>query len=310
MHIVFAGTPEFAARSLEALIAAGHQVVAVLTQPDRPVGRGFKVIPGPVKRTALAAHVPVYQPATLNTVETLGLIRSFSADVMVVSAYGQLLPSEILGATRLGAINIHASLLPRWRGAAPIQRALQSGDAETGISIMQMDQGLDTGPVLLARHCPILAHDTGHTLHDRLADLGARTIIEALEGLKAGKLKPVPQPLAGATYAHKITTAETLLHWEKDADQLALDIRAFNPVPVSRTYLRGELLKVWEAEALPGENKDVPGTVLSLDETGLSVACGKGRLVLQMLQRAGGKPMTAREFFKGFPVVPGERLEG
>lgn len=308
MRMVFAGTPEFAARSLEALIAAGHQVVAVLTQPDRPVGRGFKVLPSPVKRVALAAHVPVYQPATLKSAEALALILGFSAEVMVVSAYGQLLPIEILQATPRGAINIHASLLPRWRGAAPIQRALQAGDTVTGISIMQMDRGLDTGPVLLERPCPILDHDTSHTLHDRLADLGARTIIEALEGIRAGQLQPVPQPLAGVTYAHKITKAEALLDWTKKAEQLARDVRAFNPAPVSRTYLRDELIKVWQAEAAPEPANAIPGTVLAMNDAGVFVACGKGQLALQMLQRAGGKPMTAGEFIKGFPVTLGEQM--
>ncbi len=308
MRMVFAGTPEFAARSLEALIAAGHQVVAVLTQPDRPMGRGFKVLPGPVKRVALAAHVPVYQPATLKSAEALALIQGFSAEVMVVSAYGQLLPVEILQATPRGAINIHASLLPRWRGAAPIQRALQAGDTVTGISIMQMDKGLDTGPVLLERPCPILPQDTCHTLHERLADLGARTIIEALEGIKAGQLPPVAQPVAGVTYAHKITKAEALLDWTKAAEQLARDVRAFNPAPVSRTFLRNELVKVWQAQAVPEPAGAPPGMVLAMNDAGIFVACGKGQLALRMLQRAGGKPMTAGEFIKGFPVTLGEQM--
>ena len=308
MRMVFAGTPEFAARSLEALIAAGHDVVAVLTQPDRPGGRGFKVLPSPVKRVALAAHVPVYQPETLKSAEALALIQGFAAEVMVVSAYGQLLPGEILRATPRGAINIHASLLPRWRGAAPIQRALQAGDAVTGISIMQMDPGLDTGPVLLERPCPILALDTCHTLHDRLADLGARTIIEALEGIRSGQLKPVPQLATGVTYAHKITKAEALLDWTKTAEQLARDVRAFNPSPVSRTFLHGELIKVWQARAVPEPPGAAPGTVLMVTDDGVDVACGEGRLALHMLQRAGGKPMTAGEFIKGFPVMLGEQM--
>jgi methionyl-tRNA formyltransferase len=308
MRMVFAGTPEFAARSLEALIAAGHEVVAVLTQPDRPGGRGFKVLPSPVKRVALAAHVPVYQPATLKSAEALALIQSFAAEIMVVSAYGQLLPVEILRATPRGAINIHASLLPRWRGAAPIQRALQAGDAVTGISIMQMDPGLDTGAVLLERPCPIQEQDTSHTLHERLADLGARTIIEALEGIRAGRLKPVPQPDTGVTYAHKITKAEALLDWTKTAEQLARDVRAFNPAPVSRTFLRDELIKVWQARAEPEPAGAAPGTVLAMNDAGVYVACGEGRLALQMLQRAGGKPMTAGEFIKGFPVALGEQM--
>ncbi|NDU92017.1 MAG: methionyl-tRNA formyltransferase, partial [Ferrovum sp.] len=293
---------------LEALIVAGHQVVAVLSKKNRPVGRGFKLLPSLVKRVALACHVPVYQPATLKSAEALALIQSFSAEVVVVSAYGQLLPIEILQATPRGAINIHASLLPRWRGAAPIQRALQAGDTVTGISIMQMEKGLDTGPVLLERPCPIMDLDTSQTLHDRLADLGARAIIEALEGLKTGQLQPVPQSATGVTYAQKITKAEALLDWTKEAEQLARDIRAFNPAPVSRTFLRDELIKVWQAEMVPEPASAIPGTVLTMNDRGIFVACGKGRLALQILQRAGGKPMTAGEFIKGFPVTLGERM--
>ena len=310
MRLVFAGTPEFAARSLDALIVAGYAVAAVLTQPDRPVGRGFKVLPGPVKRTALAAHVPVYQPDRLDTAEVQDLLRSFAADVLVVCAYGMLLPSPLLSIPRWGALNIHASLLPRWRGAAPIQRAIQAGDSLSGISIMQMDAGLDTGDVLLERPCPIQPRDTARALHDRLADLGALTIIEALEHLEKGELKPVPQPREGVTYAHKITKEETVLDWEKPAVQLDRDVRAFNPAPVCRTSLGSEMIKVWEAEALPQESANAdPGTVMSLDEGGIVVACGGGsRLLLKMLQRPGGKPLTAGEFVKGYPVAPGDRM--
>lgn len=310
MRLVFAGTPEFAARSLDALIAAGYSVVAVLTQPDRPVGRGFKVLPGPVKRAALASHVPVYQPERLDTPEVRNLLASFEADALVVCAYGMLLPAALLSIPRRGALNIHASLLPRWRGAAPIQRAIQAGDGQTGISIMQMDAGLDTGDVLLEQPCPILPMDTAHALHDRLADLGARTIIEALEKLEKGELKPVPQPREGVTYAHKVTKAETVLDWSRPATQLERDIRAFNPAPVSRTFFGGEMVKVWEAEVLPQDAANAaPGTVLSLDEKGISVACGENsRLLLKMLQRPGGKPLTAGEFVKGYPVAPGDRL--
>lgn len=309
MRIVFAGTPEFAARSLEALIAAGYPVVAVLTQPDRPVGRGFKVMPGIVKRAAFASHLPVYQPERLGAPDMMTLLHSFEADVLVVCAYGMLLPPAFLSIPRWGAINIHASLLPRWRGAAPIQRAIQAGDAQTGISIMQMDAGLDTGDVLLERACPIFPQDTTRILHDRLADLGARTIIEALEKLEKGGLKPTPQPADGITYAHKVGKAEAVLDWTKEAAMLAREVRAFNPAPVSRTLFREELIKVWDAEAEPaGSDASVPGTVLSVDATGVSVACEQGTLVLKMLQRAGGKPMTAGEFVKGYPLAPGDRL--
>ena len=310
MRVVYAGTPEFAARSLEALIVAGYPVVAVLTQPDRPTGRGFKVLPGAVKRVALASHVPVYQPERLASPDMQSLLRSLDADVMVVCAYGLLLPPPLLSIPRFGALNIHASLLPRWRGAAPIQRAIQAGDSQTGISIMQMDAGLDTGEVLLERDCPIYPQDTARTLHDRLADLGARTIIEALEKVGRGELNPVPQPAAGITYAHKVTKAEAVMDWSKEAVQLARDVRAFNPAPVSRTVFRDELVKVWEAEASAPSEKGTaaPGTVFSVDERGISVVCGQGILVLKMLQRAGGKPLTAGEFVKGYPLAPGDRL--
>lgn len=317
MRIVFAGTPEFAARSLEALLAAGHTVVAVLTQPDRPAGRGLKPYPSAVKRVALIHAIPVHQPESLKTPEALALIEGFAADVMVVAAYGLILPAAILAAPRLGCINIHASLLPRWRGAAPIQRALQAGDAVSGISIMQMDAGLDTGPVLLMRSCPILATDTQHTLHDRLADLGARTLVETLKNgvrsqtAKEGSdpvwgLTPLPQPDTGVTYAAKITKAETLLDWQQSAEQLARNVRAFNPAPVAKTVMQDEIIKVWEASA--ATDQGVPGTVMALGADSITVACAQGALVLEMLQRPGGKPMTAGEFLKGFPMRVGEQL--
>ena len=309
MRIVFAGTPEFAAHSLRALMASRHSVVAVLAQPDRPVGRGLKVQPGAVKRSALAAGVPVYQPDRLDTPEVLALLQGLSPDVMVVAAYGMLLPGQLLGLPKYGAINIHASLLPRWRGAAPIQRAIQAGDHMTGISIMQMDAGLDTGNVVLVRPCPIHLQDNAKTLQDRLAELGAQAIVEALEGLGDGTLVAVPQSTAGVTYARKVGKEEALLDWSKDAMQLANEIRAFNPSPVSRTPFGKELIKVWEAYTAPcSGNEGMAGTVFRLGEDGVWVSCGKDVLVLTVLQRAGGKPMKAAEFIKGFPLQAGSRL--
>ena len=317
MRLIFAGTPEFAARSLEALFSAGHTVVAVLTQPDRPAGRGLKPFPSAVKRVATAHWIAVYQPESMKTPEALSLIEGFAADVMVVAAYGLILPEKVLSTPRLGCINVHASLLPRWRGAAPIQRALQAGDTETGVSIMQMDAGLDTGPVLLMRSCPILVTDTQHALHERLADLGARTLVEFLKIGKIGVrphggsdpgwgLTPIAQPDNGVTYAAKITKAETLLDWQQSAEQLARNVRAFNPAPVTKTMIQGEMIKVWEASAASAYG--TPGTVLALGEDSITVGCAQGSLVLEMLQRPGGKPLSAGEFLKGFPMRVGEQL--
>jgi methionyl-tRNA formyltransferase len=318
MRIVFAGTPEFAARSLEALLSAGHAVVAVLTQPDRPAGRGLKPYPSAVKRVATAHGIAVYQPESAKMPEALALIESFAADVMVVAAYGLILPATVLSTPRLGCINVHASLLPRWRGAAPIQRALQAGDTETGISIMQMDAGLDTGPVLLMRSCPILVTDTQHTLHERLADLGARTLVEFLKNAVRAPVEsnerphfewntpPLAQSGSGVTYAAKITKAETLLDWQQSADRLARNVRAFNPAPVSKTVIQGEIIKVWEASA--ASDYGTPGTVMALGADSITVACAQGSLVLEMLQRPGGKPLSAGEFLKGFPMRVGEQL--
>ena len=316
MRLIFAGTPEFAARSLEALLSAGHTVVAVLTQPDRPAGRGLKPFPSAVKRVATTHGIAVYQPESMKTPEALALIEGFAADVMVVAAYGLILPEKVLSTPRLGCINVHASLLPRWRGAAPIQRALQAGDTETGISIMQMDAGLDTGPVLLMRSCPILVTDTQHALHERLADLGARTLVEFLKiGATKGSIKgsdpawgltPIAQPDNGVTYAAKITKAETLLDWQQSAEQLARNVRAFNPAPVTKTMIQGEMIKVWEASAASAYG--TPGTVLALGEDSITVGCAQGSLVLEMLQRPGGKPLSAGEFLKGFPMRVGEQL--
>ena len=308
MRLVFAGTPAFASTALEALIAAGHEVALVVTQPDRPAGRGMKPVASEVKRCATCQGVEVFQPETLKTAEVQARLRDTRAEAMVVAAYGLLLPRAVLEIFPLGCINIHASLLPRWRGAAPIQRAILAGDAETGISIMQMDAGLDTGPVYLMERIPIHPADTAATLHDRLAALGARTIVAALDGISSGALAPKPQPDAGATYAAKITRAEANLDWTRSARDLALTVRAFDPFPVAQSRLDGEIIRIWSAQALAEPKSSEAGVVLGADAEGIVVSCGVGSLRILELQRAGGKRLPAADFLRGFPVAAGSRL--
>ena len=303
MKIVFAGTPGFAATALKAIVAAGHAVVSVLTQPDRPVGRGRQVRAGPVKVLAERHGLPVLQPASLaddNVVET---IRALRADAMVVAAYGLLLPRSILELPRRGCINIHASLLPRWRGAAPIQRALLAGDETTGITIMQMDEGLDTGSILLQEALPITAEDTAGTLGDRLAALGARLVVEALAAPHA----PRRQDPARATYAPKIDRAQAEIHWRDSAAAIDRQVRALNPTPGAHTLWNRLLLKVWRARVEAGAMAD-PGIVTAADAGGIVVACGADALRILELQRAGGKRLTAPAFLAGCDLVPGARL--
>jgi methionyl-tRNA formyltransferase len=307
MRIVFAGTPEFAVPPLAALVASRHEVVGVLTQPDRPAGRGRRVEAGAVKEFALTRGLPVAQPATLRTPEGRAALEAWRPDLMVVVAYGLILPPEALALPRLGCLNIHASLLPRWRGAAPIQRAILAGDAETGVAIMQMDAGLDTGPVLLERRLPIGADDDSAGLHATLAALGAAALLEAIDGLESGALRPRPQAEAGATYAPKIGKAEARIDWSEDAAAIARRIRAFRPWPVAETQYRGEQLRIHRARALqdgavPG-SAAAPGTVLGLEDDMWVVACGRGRLGILELQRAGRRSMGAREFAQGLQVT-------
>jgi methionyl-tRNA formyltransferase len=307
MRIVFAGTPEFAVPPLAALVASRHEVVGVLTQPDRPAGRGRRVEAGAVKEFALTRGLPVAQPATLRTPEGRAALEAWRPDLMVVVAYGLLLPPEALALPRLGCLNIHASLLPRWRGAAPIQRAILAGDAETGVAIMQMDAGLDTGPVLLERRLPIGADDDSARLHATLAALGAEALLEAIDGLESGTLQPRPQAEAGATYAPKIGKAEARIDWSEDAAAIARRVRAFRPWPVAETQHRGEQLRIHRARALqdgavPG-SVAAPGTVLGLEDDMWVVACGRGRLGILELQRAGRRSMGAREFAQGLQVT-------
>ncbi|GHB22489.1 methionyl-tRNA formyltransferase [Salinicola rhizosphaerae] len=317
LRIVFAGTPDFAAESLEALLATRHHVVGVYTQPDRPAGRGRKLTPSPVKRLALEHDLPVEQPTSLKAAEAQRTLAAFEADVMIVVAYGLLLPQAVLDIPRLGCLNVHASLLPRWRGAAPIQRAIEAGDDETGITLMQMDAGLDTGDMLAIRRTPIDAETTGGSLHDRLAALGGETLVAGLEALAAGKLTPTRQPEEGVTYAHKLSKAEGALDFSQSAVALARRVRAFNPWPVAWTRLDDEPLRLWLAEAeMPANHatETLPGTLLEPAADALRVACGeRGQEVLRItqLQLPGGKPLETRALLnaQGSRFEPGKRLD-
>ena len=311
MKLAFAGTPDFAARALQAIIEAGHEVRLVLTQPDRPAGRGMKLQPSAVKAVALQHGVPLLQPAGLRldgrhageAQAAHAALQAAAPEVMVVAAYGLLLPAWVLALPPRGCLNIHASLLPRWRGAAPIQRAIEAGDRETGITIMQMDAGLDTGAMLLTRAQPISADDTAATLHDRLAKLGARTIVDALERLPRGELTPVQQDDSAATYARKIDKREAPIDWLQPASLLERRVRAFDPFPGATIDDRGTVLKLWRAKALDG-GQGHPGEVLSTLPAALIVACGDGTLELLQLQRPGGRRLpTAQCFATGAPPV-------
>jgi len=318
MRLIFAGTPEFARAAMVALHAAGHDIVLVLTQPDRPAGRGMKLQASPVKQWAVDHAVPVAQPRSLrldgkypeDAAAARDLLRAAQADVMIVAAYGLILPQWTLDLPPRGCLNIHASLLPRWRGAAPIHRAIEAGDTQTGITIMQMDAGLDTGDMLLVRHEAIGPTDTTATLHDRLAALGGQAIVQALASLDA--LPHTPQPCEGVNYAHKIDKAEAALDWSLSAEALARRIRAFDPFPgmtVPLTTDTGtESLKLWHAVAEPLPSPAEPGTVVHADATGVRVACGQGQLCLTQLQRPGGKRMGAADFLRGCPLQVGQRL--
>jgi len=314
MRLVFAGTPEFAREAMAALHAAGHEIVLVLTQPDRPAGRGMKLQASPVKQWALDHGVPVQQPRSLRldgkypdeAAAARHALLAANAECMVVAAYGLILPQWTLDLPPRGCLNIHASILPRWRGAAPIHRAIEAGDAETGVTIMQMDAGLDTGDMLLVETLPIAADDTTALLHDRLAALGGRLIVEALELAACGGLIAVKQPEAGVTYAHKIEKSEAAIDWSLPAPVLARRVRAFDPFPGAGSSLGGEAVKVWAAQLADGAG--APGTVLEAGEAGIVVACGERALRLTQLQRAGGKRLGAADFLRGFPLAAGQRV--
>ncbi|MDO9419110.1 MAG: methionyl-tRNA formyltransferase [Herminiimonas sp.] len=311
MKIIFAGTPEFAAIALAALHAAGHEITLVLTQPDRPAGRGMQLHASAVKQFALAHNIPVAQPISLKldgkypdvAKEAHDLLHATPHDVMVVAAYGLILPQSVLDIPRLGCLNIHASLLPRWRGAAPIHRAIEVGDVETGVTIMQMELGLDTGPMLLMERLPIAADDTTATLHDKLAKLGGDMIVEALDKLEQGGLTATPQPEAGANYAAKIAKEEATLDLTQPAQELARKIRAFNPFPGAMGICNGTPVKFWQAEAVESSNHWQAGQVISANaHDGVVIACGDGALRVTELQKPGGKRLPAAEFIKGFPL--------
>ena len=304
MKLIFSGTPDFAALALQAIIAAGHEVALVLTQPDRPAGRGMTLQASPVKKLALEKNIEVFQPLSLKDAAAQAKIAAVGAEVMVVAAYGLILPQVVLDMPRLGCLNIHASLLPRWRGAAPIQRALLAGDAATGVCIMQMEAGLDTGPVLLRGAFPIAPDDTATTLHDRLAGLGAKLIVEVLGKLP---LPATPQPGEGVTYAHKIEKIEAVIDWSKSAAELDRHLRAFNPFPGAQALLGGQTIKLWRATPVAGSGEI--GQILAVDRSTIVVACGEGALAISELQKAGGKRLPVQQFLAGHPLKIGDRFD-
>ena len=319
MRVIFAGTPEFARVALEKLHTAGFEIALVLTQPDRPAGRGMKLQASAVKQWAVAQHIPVAQPRSLrldgkypeDAAAARAAIEAAKADVMVVAAYGLILPQWVLDMPPLGCLNIHGSILPRWRGAAPIHRAIEAGDRETGVTIMQMDAGLDTGDMLLLETLPIGPHYSTDTLHDQLADLGGQMIVQALELAANGSLQPVPQPTEGISYAHKIDKREAGLDWTQPAATLERRIRAFNPFPVACSALNGETIKFWRAEVLTDvlpPNSAAAGEVLAAAAEGVDIAAVGGVLRVSRLQKAGGKPLDAADFLRGFEVQPGQHF--
>ena len=305
LRLVFAGTPEFAVPSLVALVEAGHRVVAAYTQPDRPAGRGRALQPSSVKRRATALGIPVAQPVSLRSVAERSRFVALEPDALIVAAYGLLLGPKLLAVPRLGCFNVHASLLPRWRGAAPIQRAIEAGDAETGVCIMHMDRGLDTGPVYARRALAIGAHETAPELNDRLSAAGAALLVATLPGIAAGALHPEPQPSSGACYARKLEKSEARLDWAQDALALERRVRAFLPWPVAETAWQEQALRLFAARAVEGDG--APGAVLRADAAGIVVACGSGALCIERLQLPGGKPLSAAQFLAARPLA-GERF--
>lgn len=304
-RIIFAGTPAFAATILQVLLAAGQQIVAVYTQSDKPAGRGQKLSASPVKQQALAYQIPVYQPTILGDPRVQTELQSFQADLMIVVAYGLILPAPVLTIPRLGCINVHASLLPRWRGAAPIQRALLAGDTETGITIMQMDQGLDTGAILHRQICPIRANDTAATLHDRLMELGAQALLTTLTGLAEGKVMMQQQDNALATYAHKMSKEEAAIDWRKPAVIIEREIRAFNPWPIAFTKVEGQILRIWQAELVPGALSGEPGEIVDVSPAGVTVVTGHGLLRLITVQFPGGRVLSVKDILNAKPLLLG-----
>jgi methionyl-tRNA formyltransferase len=306
VNVVFAGTPAFAVPTLEALLRAGHHVAAVYTQPDRPAGRGRQLAISAVKEVALAHELPVMQPATLKG--GADALRAFAPEALIVVAYGLLLPTEILAVPTHGCLNVHASPLPRWRGAAPIQRAIEAGDARTGVTIMQMDAGLDTGDMLATVEMPIGETDTAQTLHDTLSIAGAQALVDTLAAIAQGTAKPRKQDDALATYARKLSKAEAMLDWHLPASVLARKVRAFNPWPVAQARWQNQSLRIWEARPIADRQEAAPGTVLAVGAQGIEVAAGEGALALLRVQSEGGKVMTAESFLHGRRLRAGDVL--
>jgi len=298
-RIIFAGTPDFSVPCLQALIDSQHEVCAVYTQPDRPKGRGRKLLPSPVKAVALEHDIPVYQPLSLRKAAAKAELKALNADLMVVVAYGLILPKSVLEAPRFGCVNVHASLLPRWRGAAPIQRAILAGDMETGITLMQMDKGLDTGAMLAKSSCEILPTDTGLTLHDRLSAMGAALLAQHIDNVE--NLPPIIQDDSQANYADKIEKDEAWIDWQQPAINIERQVRAFNPINVAKTELVGQQLKVWEAVAIQEQTNIDAGQIIQTQKTGIDVATGKGVLRLLKIQKAGGKPIRVQDFLNANP---------
>ncbi len=311
LRIIFAGTPDFAARHLSTLIGSQHQVVAVFTQPDRPAGRGNKLTASAVKNLALQHQLPVFQPKSLRPAENQRLVAELGADIMVVVAYGLILPPAVLDMPRLGCLNVHGSLLPRWRGAAPIQRALWAGDDVTGVTIMQMDAGLDTGDMLYKATCAIQPDDTSASLYEKLADIGPQALLDTLARCAAGTLSPQKQDNGQATYAEKLTKEEAHLDWSYSSAQLSRCVRAFNPWPISFFNVAGQTIKVWRANALEVSTSAAPGTLLSADKAGIQVATTDGALNITLLQPAGKKAMPAQDLLNSRRewFIPGTILD-
>ncbi len=310
LNIIFAGTPDFAARHLQALLGSEHNIVAVYTQPDRPAGRGKKLTSSPVKMAAEQAGIPIFQPQSLRNEEAQQQLAALNADIMVVVAYGLILPQVVLDTPQLGCINVHGSLLPRWRGAAPIQRAIWAGDRETGVTIMQMDKGLDTGAMLHLARLPIEARDTSASLYDKLADIGPQALLQALPRIADGSIKAAPQDDALANYAEKLSKEEALIDWQLPAEQLERNVRAFNPWPVSYFMLGEHNIKVWQAEILNETSDQAPGTIIRTGKAGIDVATGKGILRLLSLQPPGKKAMACQDLLNARKdwFQPGNRL--
>lgn len=308
MKIIFAGTPPFAASALKALTDAGHEIALVLTQPDRPAGRGMKNTSSAVKLLAQKHQFHLLQPQSLKPPELYAELNALGVDVMVVAAYGLILPPSILSIPKYGCLNIHASVLPRWRGAAPIERAILAGDRKTGITIMRMDQGLDTGDILLQRTVAIEPDETSQSLHKKLASLGACCIVEALTLLQQGKLPPIPQNERDATYASKVGKDEAEIDWRLDAETLERAVRAFNPRPGAHSTVNGINIKIWKARITDGAAGQ-PGEIIATGKNGIAVSCGKGVLILEVVQKSGGKKLSAAEFLAGHALAPGERFE-